>query len=356
MENLTVKNATVNGVCKVGTLVGGVYDNATVKNCSVVDCVVVANRKAAGAIGYGQYATIENVSVKDTTLYVENTNAEQYGKVVGYENTGLNIIASSDENVTIIFMARVKTLDAFTAAVKNATISKIVLTDNITNPTVPTIGDASVHQPTDTYTIAEGRNLTVDFNGCILTTSVRLFNIKGGATLTLTNSDTSGNQSGIYFNKVDSDPNYGKNTYGIYVSHNGGKTGKYGILNIEKNVTLGIGIENAAAQPQGMIYNCGRVNMNGGELIAYGTTAVYIFSSPEGDFIMNDGKITLGDSNATGIHCSLNGNADIKLIKGSLKGKGLSYKIDSFPAYNIGVNEVKVSNNFVIDTAKGPQS
>lgn len=198
--------------------------------------------------------------------------------------------------------------------------------------------------------------MTVDFNGHILTTPVRLFYVSGNATLTLENSDTSGKQSGIYFNKTDSDPNYAKNAYGIYTVHNGGKGGAYGVLNIGKNVTLGIGIENASAQPEGMIYNCGATTLDGGELIAYGTVAVYIFSSAEGDFIMNDGKITLGDTNATGILCYLNSNADMQLIKGSIEGAGTAYRINSIPSYNIGVNEVKISNVFTINTTKGPNT
>ena len=87
LENLTVKNATVNGVCKVGALVGGVYDNATIKNCVVENCTVNANRKVGGAIGYAQQCTVSDCKVINTVI-----NADipaQAGEVIGYKNTGL---------------------------------------------------------------------------------------------------------------------------------------------------------------------------------------------------------------------------------------------------------------------------
>ena len=255
----------------------------------------------------------------------------------------------------------VNTFDELSAAVNDADCNKIILGSDITNETVPHTGGTNAYDPygvADTFTLAKGRNLTIDFNGHVLTTAVRLFYVKGGATLTLENSDTSNKQSGIYFNKTDSDPNYAKNSYGIYLEierKNQGSewwTESVAVLNIEKNVTLAIGITEGGASPTGMIWNCGKINMNGGELIAYSTVAVYIFSSAEGEFIMNDGKITLADSSATGILSFGNSNAEVKLIKGSIEGAGTAYEIKNLSS----TYTYDISDTFVINTTKGPNT
>lgn len=365
IKNLTVKNATVTGDQMVGALIGSIGDGATVENCTVEDCTVNGYRKVGGAVGYANDAIVKGISVKNTAVCcgvtVQSHGIDQWGEVIGYKNTALVESGNTAENVTISFVAYVGTFEQLSAAVNNQEISKIILTADIVNETVPHTGGTTAYDPyqtADTYTLEKGRNLTIDFNGHILTTPVRLFYVKGGATLTLENNSASGAQSGIYFNKVDSDPNYGKNAYGIYLEierKNQGSnwwTESIGVLNIEKNVTIGMGIEDAAAQPQCIIWNCGNVNMNGGELIAYATTAVYIFSSAEGDFKMNGGKITLGDESAIGIYSFVNSNAEVELMKGSIVGKGTAYQIVGFnSSYKFNISE-----DFVINTAKGPNS
>lgn len=130
ISNLNVANATINGdQSQVGALVGGLCGDATVKNCSVENCTVVANRKVGGAVGYVEGgSTVENVSVKDTTIYVGSTDATQYGKVVGFANTGAVVNSISDENVTIVTgVTAVSTIEELKNALQNGSGSVGVL-------------------------------------------------------------------------------------------------------------------------------------------------------------------------------------------------------------------------------------
>lgn len=105
VKNLTVKNATVRGKCMVGAIVGGT-DGGVVENCHVENVTVYGNKKVGGAVGYiakNDYrgADVTTCSVKNSTIYV-TSDENEYGKVVGYENTGCNVTNTSDVNVTVV--------------------------------------------------------------------------------------------------------------------------------------------------------------------------------------------------------------------------------------------------------------
>lgn len=111
LENLNIKNATVIGYNQVGILVGAAESNgATVNNCTVEDCVVIANQKVGGAIGYVADGTVKKCSVKNTTVYCAVTTQaygkDQWGEVIGYKNIGLvegtGEYANTSENVSVI--------------------------------------------------------------------------------------------------------------------------------------------------------------------------------------------------------------------------------------------------------------
>lgn len=323
ISNLIVANATINGdQSQVGALVGGLNDNAIVKDCSVVNCTVIANRKVGGAIGYVAGATVENVSVKDTTIYVENDT--QYGKVVGYENTGAVVNNVNDENVTIIIAARVNTLDDFTAAVNNTQISKITLTGDITNETVP----LNAGQNAYTYTL-KARNLTIDLNGHTFNTPVRMFYIEEykntASTLTIMSSKQGG--------KINMNKTGGSEAYGFVVNKNC-------TLNIKENVTIDMNLP-TRAQYQTLILNNGTVNMSGGKLVAYNTIIVasHYTAKNNGIFNMTGGEINL-DASSTGIQTAGNNNPTINLTKGSITGKGVAYESLYGGVYNVSTDFV----------------
>ena len=174
LENLTVKDATVIGVCKVGALIGGVYDNATVKNCTVEDCTVIADRKVGGAIGYGQGADVSGCAVKNTTVYCATPmkdNAIQYGRVIGYKNTGLTeTTTNTATNVNVLTgVAPTVVSSAAELAAALGTAETIILTKDI---------DAN-----NSWTTAElqNRNLTLEGNGHTIKNLNRpLLNFYGG--------------------------------------------------------------------------------------------------------------------------------------------------------------------------------
>ncbi len=384
ISNCTVTNSAITSDAYAAALIGyegqhldsvtTVIDNCVVDNCEIsgndataglvalsnktltVSDVTVQNSVIDGGKGYSAGALVgtwfftedlvATATLENNTFAMSEGNYVGYDKEIGYfHSSGLYVVNSVPYTTTFA---------QFDTSVDDG-YAKVVLAASMENETVPHTGGTNAYDPyivADTFTLAAGTNLTVDFNGYILKTPVRLFKVNGGATLNLINSDTSGEQSGIYFNKTDGDPNVAKNAYGIETVHNGGKGGKYGTLNIGKNVTLGMGIENASAQPAGMIYNCGATTLDGGELIAAATCAVYIFSSPDGHFTMKNGaKITLYDANATGIYTFINSNAQVNVEAGcSITGPGTSYNILSFSStykYNIAEG--------VINTDKGPQ-
>lgn len=296
-------------------VMGSTISNLTVENANV----------SGDAVGYMLNATVENVSVKDTDIYVESTDDTQYGKVVGYENTGAVVTNVSDENVAIMFIARVNTLEDFTTAVNNAQISKIVLTGDITNETVP----LNAGQNAYTY-ILKARNLTIDLNGHIFNTPVRMFSVEEYKGIASTLNIMSGKQGG----KINMNKTGGSEAYGFVVKQNC-------ILNIKGNVTIEMNLPSRASY-NSLILNNGTVNMDGGKLIGYNTVIIasHYTAKNNGIFNMYGGEINI-DASSTGIQTAGSDNAIINLTKGSITGNGVAYQRLYGGVYN-------VSRDFII--------
>lgn len=224
-EETTIKNSSVedcefNGNDATAALIGLANAGVTLD----IDSVTVKGNTVDGGNGYSAAAMVgtaqcdfaaTNVTLENNTYTIESSvyDEENAPNTPGYtlDNIDIGYVFSSNGYV-IDDVPYVGTFEQFDAQVK-AGKTKVVLAANIVNGTVPHTGGTNAYdpyRPTDAYTIKAGKELTVDFSGHIFTAPVRLFYVEGNATLNLINSDTSGAQSGIYFNKTDSDPNYAK--------------------------------------------------------------------------------------------------------------------------------------------------
>lgn len=164
-------------------------------------------------------------------------------------------------------------------------------------------------------------------NGHVLNTTVKLFKVESGATLTLTSSKAGG--------KVYCNDNNGGNRFILLVEDGG-------TLNIENNVTIEakkFGEFGKTDPIAGAIYSSGTVNMNGGEIIVHDTVAINLWASSGGaKFNMNGGKISIAsdtdDIASLGIGVTewgKNVSYSINLTAGEIRGKGWAL-MDAFDA------------------------
>ena len=117
LEKCHLVNSTVTGE-RVGGLIGWcsgyaklddgpVKANVTIKNCSVTGCEIIGAGSAAGIAGHPgasdyTYTTIENCSVKDTTIHSNDDGGWRVGAIVGTANNGHVVINNcTAENVAI---------------------------------------------------------------------------------------------------------------------------------------------------------------------------------------------------------------------------------------------------------------
>ena len=117
LENCHLVDSTVTGE-RTGGLIGWcsgyaklddgpVKANVTIKNCSVTGCEIIGAGSAAGIAGHPgasdyTYTTIENCSVKDTTIHSNDNDSWRVGAIVGTANNGHVVINNCTvENVAI---------------------------------------------------------------------------------------------------------------------------------------------------------------------------------------------------------------------------------------------------------------
>ena len=117
VENCHVVNSTITGE-RVGGIIGWcsgyaklndgpVKANVTVKDCSVTGCEIIAAGSAGGIAGHPgasdyTWTTIENCSVKDTSIHSNDDGGWRVGAIVGTANNGHVVIKDcATENVTL---------------------------------------------------------------------------------------------------------------------------------------------------------------------------------------------------------------------------------------------------------------
>lgn len=308
ISGCTVDNCKISGNDATGALVA--LSNYTV---TISGETTITNNTVNGGNGYSAAALVGtafgNFEATDVTLAnntfamnEDNTNYKGDHKDIGYFFNGGTYEVNGVPYTT--------SLEQFSNAV-NGTYETVVLAADITN-------DKQVLQNDFCYTLSQNRELTIDLSGKTLNTTVKLFKVESGATLTLKSSVAGGK---IYCNS-----NLGGNRFILLVDDGG-------TLNITENVTIEaqkfgeFGGNNPIA---GAIYSAGVVNMSGGEIIVHDTVAINLWASADGaQFKMNGGKITIAadseDFASVGIGVTEFGNNvsySISLTAGKISGKG----------------------------------
>lgn len=105
VKNVNVSGATVIGQKQIGVIAGCVSDNSTVTNCNVYDSTVIATKKVGAVVGYTLGSTVTDCHAENCYVYCAENDADECGKVIGFENVGTTATGNTDESITIIMGA-----------------------------------------------------------------------------------------------------------------------------------------------------------------------------------------------------------------------------------------------------------
>lgn len=103
VKNLKVKGATVTANKMAGIIASSLEEGATVENCHVENCIVVAKIKKAGAIvGYTADGTVKNCTAKNSFVYCADPADAESGEIVGYTNLDSTVDNNTATNVIVV--------------------------------------------------------------------------------------------------------------------------------------------------------------------------------------------------------------------------------------------------------------
>ncbi len=132
IKDLKVENATVIGGRMTGVIASNL-DSGAIDNCHVKNCTVVATVKKAGSItGYTSYGTVTNCTAENVNVYCADTDVNESGEIIGYENTGSVASGNTATNVAVVRGATVvSTAAEFAVLNTKQGMSSIAIIDDI---------------------------------------------------------------------------------------------------------------------------------------------------------------------------------------------------------------------------------